>query len=272
MSQISIGSLGVNRFGKAIVSNKSGGSGIERPGGTVHQDTADRFNALETDWIVPCVDLAKSTLKVSSPKLQDKAMDKRMEAGLEISGHLLTGIPGAILKLVSIDGQTMALLSKEGDQAATPLDVKTELLNSSTMTVITLPDNNTLLLTGLSDQADKLGFSRSLGSKTSLDTWFEMGEQGYELASFSMELSGKNSLDAIGAEQLNTEQPSSYVVKYDGQRGRWARTVDGASSTISSKPRYTDDYQAIESDQATLDSLEDSARAVWADIGYILKP
>jgi hypothetical protein len=259
---------GLNRLGKPIHSKKSGGAGLERYKDDVDQATADRFNKLEAHGVDMAVNLAKVAMKVSAPKVHDQNLSSVMQSGLEISGLMIPGIPGAVLKLVSVDDQTVAILSKGQEGKPELLEVESRKQSSLTSHIVSLPDGSDLHLSATSD-AESLHLQRSLG-KASISTEYQAGEKGYELAGFSFSHSDQGYLASIGGMGLNTEQPATFVSQADGQRSRSARTEQGVSE-LSSKPLYSDDYQAIESNQATLESLEDAARAVWQDLNGITR-
>jgi hypothetical protein len=228
------------------------------------QPLADRFNALEETWVDPVVALAKSSLKVTSPKLQDESLASGMKAGLEISGQLITGLPGAVLKLVSVDERMVAILSRGGGEAATLLDVESKSSSSVESHRIGLPDGTSLHVSATSD-ASRLHLLRTSGEGTSVSSEFQKGEEGYDLTGFSL----RSQADAtIGANGINTDRPTTYVSQSDDIRSRSART-SGKGSELSSKPLYSDDYQAIESNLATLDELEAGARTVWTELGIL---
>lgn len=241
-----------------IVSKKSGGPGIERHHEPADQSLVDKFRSLDSNYINGMVEGIGKGVKVSVPLIHDGNLADTLKAGLEVSGQLVTGIPGAVLKLISINDKTVAVLFPKGSEGAKMLDVDSKRQASLTNHTVTLPDGSELYISATSD-ARKIHLHRSVDD-ASLSTEFEKSEKGYQLAGLTLSRDSTNA--TLSATGLNTDNPESYLSQSDALKHRVAKTTRD-SAEVSSKPRYTDDFQAMESAHATLDKLTEAGISVY---------
>lgn len=252
---------GVQRPGVPLFSKSSGGPGIDRPDGAVDQKAVDQYQSLQRNFLDGTLHSVKRSVKVSTPQSAGADFSSTLRSGLEVSSQLITGVPGAVLKLTSVNDQTVAILVTRGQRQPQLLDVKSTETSAQTSHAVTMPDGSELFIAAKPD-ASKILLHRTVGD-TSLDSEFVRGEEGYQLAGY--QLSRTSSKASLGASGLQTDHPEVYLTQRDGERFREARTTPERAQ-VTSKPRYNGEFVAMESVHTTLGELQKAAQSVYGGI------
>jgi hypothetical protein len=166
------------------------------------QDIVDR-------WLEPTARSVKE--QVSLTRLM-------VEPGLEVTGRLLTGIPGAMLRLTWWEGGTQAaLLWPKGKIEELPVSKRQEWEQDQSR--VHLPDGTDLLV--LRDSF-RVEMSRSTNG-LSFQSGFQLGlDLRYSMTDFELGCRDENFLSgaSIGGDRLNSEQPRAWVKHASHVRSR----------------------------------------------------
>jgi hypothetical protein len=212
-------------------------------------------------WVDPATYIAQTRLSLSSAAPQ-RNLRAGLEAGLELSGRLLTGAAGFTLKLFCIDGQVAAVLGGDKPQV---LNVREQ----DTFLLIDLPDQSKLYMSTSKDNSGILCIRSGLGASTS--AVFESDDEQYNLSGFRL-AHHKPGFDAIlGAENLLREQPESWIATSCPEGMRRLNRIQGAPPTLVFEPNPLPESSDNPLHKADVCHLDAAARTIWEELGLILK-